>query len=761
MILKYFYLIFIFSNIFSFRIYAQNKLIDSLIISAENCKTDTARVNKFNKISYENKYIDLYKTIEYANKAKNISIKINYDRGIADATINTGIYWHLNGNYKKAIEYYKEAATIYTRIGLIKGLCKCYNNIGNSYNYLGEGKLALEFLTKELKIEEKNNDILGQTYSLVNIGNVYLQQKEYKKSIEYYLKSLSILEKTNDKYSTAQCINNIGVAYRLQNNLNKALEYYLKSLEIRKQMDNKAAIAESMVNIGDIYFQLKEFDIALDYFNESLKNFESSNNLKSKSIVYIDIASVYFVKKDYKNTEMYFQNSLKIAKITNSKDILIEIYKNLAQLKDTTGKYKDAFQYFKLYSIYKDSVFNETSQKQILEIQTQYDTEKKEKEILLLTKDKEVRKAELLKRDAEVKKQRILIYSFVFGFIIILIFSIVIYRLFVQKRNANVILSQQKEEILTQRDEIEAQRDLVTNQKDHIELIHSELKSSIRYAQRIQGAVLTSHTQLKEIVGDHFILFKPRDVVSGDFYWASKVNQFQIICVADCTGHGVPGAFMSMLGISFLNEIVQKQEISKANQILNHLRIAIINALQQKGVQGEQKDGMDISLLVINTDTNEAQWAGANNPIYIIRSQQSSVNSQQSSVFESQFIDSLITTDSTLPTAESSLLTADCRLFELKGDKMPIAIYPQMKDFTNHDLTLHKGDSVYLFTDGYPDQFGGPKGRKFMYKQFQEILVKNCNKPMNEQKVILEDAFENWGNLTVQIDDITVLGIKI
>jgi hypothetical protein len=208
---------------------------------------------------------------------------------------------------------------------------------------------------------------------------------------------------------------------------------------------------------------------------------------------------------------------------------------------------------------------------------------------------------------------------------------------------------------------------------------------------------------------------------------------------------------MSMLGISFLNEIVQKQEINKANQILNILRKEIINALQQKGVQGEQKDGMDISLLVVNTDTNEAQWAGANNPLYIIPSvilnerEESSLNiniaAHENCSFQAQ--------------------NDNRELVELKGNKMPIAIYPTMNDFTNHEFKLNKGDSLYLFTDGYADQFGGPKRRKFMYKQFKEILVANVDKPMTEQREILEIAFQNWKGNYEQIDDVTVLGMKI
>jgi serine phosphatase RsbU (regulator of sigma subunit) len=331
----------------------------------------------------------------------------------------------------------------------------------------------------------------------------------------------------------------------------------------------------------------------------------------------------------------------------------------------------------------------------------------------------------------------------------------------------NIKLNQQNEEIITQRDEIEAQRDeieaqrdFVTTQKEHIEEIHKEVTDSINYAKRIQEAVLPVSEQARLALGEHFVLFKPKDIVSGDFYFSTKVSNLLIVAVADCTGHGVPGAFMSMLGISFLNEIVLKQEIHNASHVLNHLRIEIISALQQKGVHGEQKDGMDISLLVVNTDTNECQWAGANNPLYIIpsvilneREEQLSCEAKSNSS-HSDF--------AAQENSSSAMPQNDNRdLFELKGDKMPIAIYPIMKEFTNHVFSLQKGDSVYLFTDGYADQFGGLKGRKFMYKKFKEILINNSQKPMNEQLEILDVIFKEWKGQYSQIDDVTVLGIRI
>jgi ligand-binding sensor domain-containing protein/serine phosphatase RsbU (regulator of sigma subunit) len=298
----------------------------------------------------------------------------------------------------------------------------------------------------------------------------------------------------------------------------------------------------------------------------------------------------------------------------------------------------------------------------------------------------------------------------------------------VQLVQANEEIISQRDQILLSNEEITSQRDLVIHQKEQIEEIYHEISDSINYAKRIQQAVLPSGIIADSILGEHFILFKPKDIVSGDFYWAIKIDKFLIVTLADCTGHGVPGAFMSMLGISFLNEIVRKKEITKASQILDNMRESVIESLKQQGTSDDQKDGMDMAIAVINIYTLEMQYAGANNPIFLI-------------------------TDSS-----KSLIV-------LKPDKMPVAFYENMKPFTNNLLQLQKGDTLYFATDGYADQFGGPDKKKFLSKRLKELLENLSREPINKQKEILDYTIEDWqnnyGEKIEQIDDITILGLKI
>jgi serine phosphatase RsbU (regulator of sigma subunit)/ligand-binding sensor domain-containing protein len=296
-----------------------------------------------------------------------------------------------------------------------------------------------------------------------------------------------------------------------------------------------------------------------------------------------------------------------------------------------------------------------------------------------------------------------------------------------------------EEIILDRTQEIKLKNIVLEHQKQ-------EILDSINYAMRIQKAVLPDDELIKDWLGEHFILFRPKDIVSGDFYWATKHNNYVFFCVADCTGHGVPGAFMSMLCVSFLNEVVLKEEINQADEILNKLRKMIIDSLKQRGISGEQKDGMDITLCVLNRETSELQYAGANNPLYILRNKDE-VSIPDSKEFEHN----------------------NTMLYEIKADAMPIAIYVNMEPFKLHTIKLLKEDRIFLFSDGYADQFGGPKGKKFMYKTFKIGLIESCLPNMEEQKILIEKSIDNWmaftnpesGKSFEQIDDICVMGIKI
>lgn len=311
----------------------------------------------------------------------------------------------------------------------------------------------------------------------------------------------------------------------------------------------------------------------------------------------------------------------------------------------------------------------------------------------------------------------------------------------------NIEITAQKDEIESQKDEIEAQRDSEVAQKHKIEKQNKEITDSIIYASRIQNAALPSLDLIANNF-DLFVMFKPRDIVSGDFYWFKKVNNFSIIVTADCTGHGVPGAFVSLLGISFLNEIITEKNFFSSDEIVNLLRDKIKFSLNQHGKDGETKDGMDLSLYIIDESNLKLQFTGAQNPLYILRK---NVSDSELEEFN----------DTKKFRVFSDKNISNYTLIELKSDRMPVGVYFAEKRFSRTDFQLQKDDLIYSLSDGYIDQFGGEDNQKFMSKNFKKLLLEICDKPMNVQKLSLETKFKDWKQEYDQLDDVLVVGLKI
>jgi serine phosphatase RsbU (regulator of sigma subunit) len=337
-------------------------------------------------------------------------------------------------------------------------------------------------------------------------------------------------------------------------------------------------------------------------------------------------------------------------------------------------------------------------------------------------------------KDATIKQQKTVRNALAAGFAAIAIIVLVMVRAYLQKKRANrkimeqnELISEANEELLQLNEEIQAQKEEIEAQRDHVFNQNREITDSISYAQRIQSTMLPPESYINELLNENFILYRPRDIVSGDFYWIRQVNQYIVLVAADCTGHGVPGAFMSMLGISFLTEIVQRREITQANQVLNELRKQIKHSLRQHGGRDETKDGMDMALCVLDLKNSTMQYAGANNSLYLIRDQD-----------------------------------GQAELHEYKADRMPLGYY-QGKDssFTNHDIRLEQGDAFYVFSDGYVDQKGGKDNKRFMSKAFKSLLLEIQDLPMPEQKEKLDRTLTDWMGKNHQTDDVLVIGVRV
>ncbi|RLD64254.1 MAG: hypothetical protein DRJ01_01550 [Bacteroidetes bacterium] len=664
------------------------------------------------------------------NKAIEISKKNDDEDAVSFALNGIGTIFYKQGDYKRALRMYENSLRNYLKLKDSEGIAASYHNIALIHKQLGEYQKALENTFKSLEIYEKLEDEQGISLSYSNIGTIYYYLENNDKAIEFFRKSLAIEEKLGNVLNIAGKNNNIGSVYTEQKKYKLALNFYKRSLKIYEKFNIKNGVAIISDNIGLCYFGMKQYDKALFYNNKSLKIQKEIGNNEGIIYSYNNIGQIYLKKGEFNKALECFNKSLKMSKDLNLKTTIIDSYRNFSELHEAKGSYKKSLEYYKKLTILKDSLLNEESHKQIAEMQTKYETEKKQAEIELLSKDKAL-------KEAEIKKQKYIKNGLILGSIFILIFAFLTYNRFLIKKRSNKLLTSQKNEILEknealnqQKEEILSQRDLIEEKNKNLEKAFNTIKrknknitDSINYAQKIQNALLPPEHYLNNILNDYFVLFKPKDIVSGDFYWVRQNNNRIIVAAADCTGHGVPGAFMSILGTTFLNEISHLNSNIEANEILNILSQNLKKTLHQTDEKSDTRDGMDIALYIIDTEKQILQFSGAYNPLYLIRNKE---------------------------------------LCQYKADKMPIGLsYKKEKPFTKHEIKLEKGDSFYIFSDGYIDQFGKNNKEKFKTKRFQELLIRINDMPMSKQKNVLDSIIEKWRGDVEQIDDILVFGVKI
>jgi serine phosphatase RsbU (regulator of sigma subunit) len=716
------YLVYINFNIFFliFNSFCFSQNIDSLKLALKNAKHDTARCNILAVLAETagedewplfNEQLRVLAEKNASVLPRDHSLKKVYLKLYAVALNNFGFLYDEQGDIPKALEYYFASIKIHEQIENKSGIASSLNNIGFIYKNQGNIQKALEYYHKSLMIKEEIGDKKGISKSLSNLGGIYRDQGESKKALEYYYRSLDILMEIADKPSIGTLLNNIGTIYNTQQDLQKALDYYYKSLKLREEIGDKSGIANSYGNIANIYKKQDDLLKALEYHKKSLKIYEETGEKKGQASALINMAQIMTKNGQLNNALLYASRSMQTAKelgfpeyIFRSADVIKTVYQK-------QNKYKEAFEMYELEIKMRDSINNQETRKESIKKQMQYTYEKKELET----------KAEQEKKDAianeEKQKQKVITYSVSVGLFLVLLLTLFIFRGLRQKQKANLIITQQKIE--------------VESQKHYIEEKHKEITDSINYAERIQRSFIATKEILDENLNDYFVYFKPKDVVSGDFYWSGKLNNGNFAFVtADSTGHGVPGAIMSLLNITSLEKAIET--LNEPAEILNATRKTIIERLKKDGSEHGGKDGMDASLTVYDFKTKKLQIAAANNPVWIVR------------------------------TTSSNIGVNELELIEIKPDKMPVGKHDRDNvSFTQQQIQLQSGDVVYTLTDGFPDQFGGEKGKKFMSKNLKELLLSNAHLAMHQQKQLLEKTFTHWKSNLEQVDDVTVIGIKI
>lgn len=609
--------------------------------------------------------------------------KSKYKLGESAVLLDLGILYFTKGEFEKSIDYLEKAKTLGKNLKFTQLEIQANNNLGNIYFSMRKFNKAAQTFRTCVKLGESTKDQFTIGTGLLNLSRIMVRLDILDSAMFFTDKAIIELEKSPYHGELSEGYELKGIIYRMSNNYRASLENYMKCMELKYKL-----------------------------------------NVQPNNSIYQNIGALYAFMGKEKESLAYFDTAHSMIKQSRIPTEIISFYLNYGQILAMFKKYEDAYKYLHKSYLLRDSLMSDDKFAEIEEIRKKHEIERAEDQIRTEESVKQAEERAKLESEAASLKQRntIIISGVLFILMVISIFSVMLFKRVKISRRQNKIISSQRDEVVKQKHLVE--------EKQH------EIIDSIQYAKRLQDAILPSESDFSNIGSDRFVLYLPKDIVAGDFYWVEKHEDHLLVASADCTGHGVPGAMVSVICSNALNKAVVEERVLEPANILNRVREILIKRFSKSGEQ--VKDGMDISLVslsVIGTAGKQSlQWAGANNPLWIIRKGAESIE-------------------------------------EIKPDKQPVGYSYDMKPFTNHQISLEKGDTIYLLTDGYQDQFGGitaneylqasMKAKKFKSSSLKNLLLSIQHQTMEEQKATLIKTLNDWKKDIEQIDDISIVGIRI
>ena len=626
----------------------------------------SAALNNFGYLADSQSKSD--EAIEYYQQALEIDIMLGDKVGVSQILNNIAGVLQKQGKIKESLDYGLKALQLREQLLDSAGMAQSYNNIGSTYDDIGgNDSLSKDYILKSYRIRKAIGDEMGAGICLMNIANTECLMGQNDSAFIHFREANAVFIKYNNLFGQAYIYNNFGESFARMEAYDSAKVYFHKAIELREKIGDQNGLGQSLNSISLMYLQIL--------------------NGKSKKD-----------PKEVENIQKYAEAGLELGKrigipslVQTSSLVLVRVYA-------LQNRASEAVEMYDLSMKMKDSLHGVESQAAVIASETKYAYEK-QKAIDDITRDKEV-----AIEKAQKAKQRVVIVIVSIGSVILIILLGFIF-------NRLRLTNKQKKEIESQKEKIDLQHKA-------LEETHEEIKDSINYAKRIQTAILPSYNTVKRNFPDSFVTYIPKDVVAGDFYWTQSFGNQNLIAAADCTGHGVPGALVSVVCNNCLNRSVKEFGLRTPAEILNKTRDLVIEEFEKS--DEEVKDGMDIAMISI--EANKLQFAGANNPLWILR---------------------------------------EGELIEIKGDKQPIGKHIQMQSFTNHEFDLKTNDILYIFSDGFSDQFGGDKGKKMKSSNMKKLILAHGGMDLTTQKETLEAKFHEWMGDFAQLDDVCLIGVKI
>lgn len=608
-----------------------------------------------------------------------------------------------NADFKNAIQYANDALDLASKINYVKGKSKAYNSLADAYWFHSDYEKAQQYYFKAYRINDSLHDQKAVAFSLYNIGWILCIQQHNYESDKYLYQSLQIYQSIRDTNGLLSIYNALA-SYYVDRSINdtatkqyfdSAIVYFNKGIHYAKQSKSFTNLGKFYGNMGDLFYQQKDYNSAMYYNTKSLEIHQKIQDSSSIIISLLNIGLCEMQTNHVNEAIAKFRVTYSFTKRHDIKDIRIIALHSLAQCNYKLGKYKEGFDAYQEYVDLKEKIDKEAYSTSISDLQSTYSLEKSEANVEKLKQANEI-------QELKNKKNTYFIIGLLVVALIVILVAVLLFKQNKQKQLTNIQLKEQNHVIAEKKQEID---------------------NSIQYAKGIQQAILPDISELTNQFKESFVYYKPKDVVSGDFYWFSKVHDNFYCIAADCTGHGVPGALMSIIGIDKIVQAVFEKKIEDPGKILSYLNQQIKKVLKQHSDESKQMDGMDIALLKFNNDLSEVEFSGANRPLFLVR---------------------------------------EGLLSEFKADKTAIAGFtPDNQEFSITKVALQKNDSIFIFTDGYADQFGGDEGKKFMSKNLKNLLISISHLSCIEQKQKIEIAFNDWKKSYEQVDDVLIIGMKI
>jgi serine phosphatase RsbU (regulator of sigma subunit) len=727
--------------------FSQNKPEDKL----DSITNDIEKVDYLNELFLIYEFEDTTKAKAFLNQAKELGSKIEYTQGQALTEKYLGYFCEDHTAFDQAENHYSNYMEYAVSLNDQKMIADANNLFGNLNHNQSNYIHATDFYNKAkaYALKVKDTVLLAKLYN--NLGVCFYSLQQYELAVENYQNAIPFINHLGQQEWLANVLDNLGLANTFLKNYDKAFVSNFRALEIRKELNDKKGIASASLNLGVIHSKLVDtinfenpknpmhIDSAKLYINNALSIYKSYNDEIKISKCYHDYGTVLFNAKDYNSAADILLKGFKLSKKHQIIDDMHEEAKLLVKIYEIQEDWESSSKYYKILTWTNDSLKTGEAIRTIARLKMEHEFEKQELEYLrqrgldsirhkeenkrietekLLVEEenqrieteKQLISEENQRKEAEGKRKDTVIFALIGGAFIFLIFMIILYRSFINKKNQNKLLAFQKEEISFKNEQI---------------------TDSISYAQKIQQAILPPENEIKKLLPESFVLFLPKDIVSGDFYWTAQKGSKVFFAAVDCTGHGVPGAFISIMGYNGLNRTINEFGLTQPALILDKLNDIVNNNLRKSKQEDDIRDGMDIALCALDLSSNKLEYAGAFNPLIIVRNKD---------------------------------------IIAIKGDKQPVG-HPLdfvHNPFTNHEIKLEKNDMIYIFSDGFADQFGGKNPRLIERggEKYKKFRLNNFLKSIAEEDVVIQkeklhNEFLSWKGVQDQLDDVCIFGVKI